>query len=154
MITIEKNGVKKEIDPSMLADLLEAGWKEVKPETATNSQPLPKKGLNREQRSAISSVNRAQSLVVPSLVADAVKSGKLSTITAKVTDFLLKTSKNGGFYVACQVEINLDNNVLKFCILDDVDHPKLDVGNLITLEFETTDRPEIRSGVLAKVEKE
>lgn len=153
MITIEKNGVKKQIDPAMLADLVEAGWKEVKEETAANS-PLPKKGLNRAQRSAISNVNRAQSLVIPTLVADAVKAGKLSTIPAKVTDFLLKTSKSGTFYVACQVEINLDNNLIKFCILDDIDHPKLDVNNLITLEFETTDRPEIRSGVLAKVEKD
>lgn len=153
MITIEKNGVKKQIDPAMLADLVEAGWKEVTDQTAANS-PLPKKGLNRAQRSAVSNVNRAQSLVIPSIIADAVKSGRLSTIAAKVCDFLLKTSKSGGFYVACQIEVNFENNVLKFCILDDIDNPKLDVGNLVTLEFETTDRPEIRSGVLANVEKD
>lgn len=149
---IGKDGVKTQVAPEAVAAMVAAGFTVVEP--AKNSDPLPKKGLNRAQRSAVSNVNRAQSLVIPSVVADAVKAGKLSTIPAKVCDFLLKTSKSGGFYVACQVEINLDNNLIKFCILDDVDHPKLDVGNLIQLEFETTDRPEIRSGVLAKVEKD
>jgi len=149
---IGKDGVKTQVAPEAVTAMLSAGFTVVEP--AKNSEPLPKKGLNRAQRSAVSNVNRAQSLVIPGLIADAVKSGKLSTIAAKVCDFLLKTSKSGGFYVACQIEVNFENNVLKFCILDDIDNPKLDVGNLVTLEFETTDRPEIRSGVLANVEKD
>jgi len=149
---IGKDGVKTQVAPEAVTAMLSAGFTVVEP--AKNSEPLPKKGLNRAQRSAVSNVNRAQSLVIPGLIADAVKAGRLSTMPAKVTDFLLKTSKNGGFYVACQIEVNHENNLLKFCILDDVDNPKLEVNNLIQLEFEVTDRPEIRSGVLAKVEKD
>ena len=142
--------VMENVAPEMVASLEAAGFTVVTP---ANSEPLPKKGLNRAQRTAVSTVNRAQSLVIPSVIADAVKAGTLSTIPAKVKDFLLKTSKSGGFYVACQVECNFDNNVITFCILDDVDNAKLDIGNLIQLELEPTENPAIRSGVIAKVEK-
>lgn len=148
MITVEKNGVKKEIDPEMLADLVESGWKEVavKDETAANS-PLPKTKLNKEQRTRVANTNSSQSLVIPSIIADAVKAGTLESLEAKVTDFLLKKSKSGGNYVACQIQVNYKNTMLKFCILDDVQNPKLELENLVTVHLEQTDDERIRSGV-------
>lgn len=142
---IGKDGVKTQVAPEAVTAMLAAGFTVV---TAANSEgPLPKSGLNREQRKKVSAANSAQSLMVPSLIADSVKAGTLSTLEAKVKDFLLKRSRNGGNYVACQVQTNFQNNLITFCILDNADNPKMEVGNLITLHLQTTDNEAIRSGV-------
>ena len=141
---IGKDGVKTKVAPEAVQAMLAAGFTVV--EQAANS-PLPKTKLNKEQRLRVATANSSQSLVIPPSIAEAVKSGKLESIEAKVTDFLLKKSKNGGNYVACQIQVNFDNSLIKFCILDDVQNPKLELENLVTLHFEETDDERIRSGV-------
>lgn len=141
---INAAGVKTSVQAEMVPAMLAAGFTVV---PTTNSDPIPKKGLNLEQRKRVSAANSAQSLVIPSAIADAVKAGTLESIEAKIKDFLLKKSKSGGNYVACQVQVNYQNNILVFCILDNVDNAKMEIDNLVTLHLQTTEDERIRSGV-------
>lgn len=142
-------GVSMEVAPEQLSAMLAAGFSVV-PTGATNSDngPLPKSKLNKQQRIKVASTNSAQSLVIPANIAQAVKTGTLSSIEAKITDFLLKKSgRTGANYVACQVEANFENSLVKFCILDNVQNERMEIGNLVTLIFQTTENEAIRSGV-------
>ena len=142
---VNATGVTMEVAPEQVTAMSNAGFSVV---TAANSDgPLPKTKLNKEQRLRVATTNSSQSLVIPPPIAEAVKAGKLESLEAKVTDFLLKKSKSGGNYVACQIQVNYNNTILKFCILDDVQNPKLEIDNLVTIHLEETDDERIRSGV-------
>jgi len=141
-------GVTTEVAPEAVPAMLAAGFSVVPTGTTNSEGPIPKKGLNKQQRIKVASTNSSQSLVIPANIAQAVKAGTLSSLEAKITDFLLKKSgRTGANYVACQLECNFENSLVKFCILDNVQNERMEIGNLVTLIFQTTENEAIRSGV-------
>lgn len=145
---VNATGVKTSVAPEMVPAMIAAGFTVVPTNTTNSEGPLPKNKLNKQQRIKVASTNSAQSLVIPANIAQAVKAGTLSSLEGKITDFLLKKSgRTGANYVACQLECNFENALVKFCILDNVQNEKMEIGNLVTLIFQTTENEAIRSGV-------
>jgi hypothetical protein len=136
-----------------LPELQKQGW-QVKPTTPTPTANSVGKSLSREERKQLRDRNLSHSLVVPSVLAKAIKDGVLTQITVSFTKFFKKKSgRTGSEYVAAQIETIYNNSKYTFCVLDDPENDLFEIGKQIVFNCLTTEDPAIRSGVVLELQK-